>query len=95
MRRLGPLEAVEAVQNPDAPWVVMFHGYGADAFDLASLADVIPAKKPLNYLFPQGPLEVPIGPGWTGRAWWPINMTPFFAPYLVTASISKSGVAWV
>lgn len=74
MRKLGPLEAVDAVQDPEAPWIVMFHGYGADAFDLASLADVIPVKKPVNYLFPQGPLEVPIGPGWTGRAWWPVNM---------------------
>ena len=29
---------------------------------------------PLNFIFPQGILEVPIGPGWTGRAWWPINV---------------------
>lgn len=52
----------------------LFHGYGADAYDLQSLADVIVPQKPTHWFFPQGVLEVPIGPGWTGRAWWPINM---------------------
>lgn len=74
MRKLGPIQALDSGQDPDAPWVILFHGYGADAFDLHGLADLIPTTKPVNYLFPQGPLEVPIGPGWTGRAWWPIDM---------------------
>lgn len=74
MRKLGPLQCLDLVQNPDAPWVILFHGFGADANDLASLADVIPVSKTCNFLFPQGPLEVPIGPGWTGRAWWTIDM---------------------
>lgn len=52
----------------------MFHGYGADAGDLSSLAEAIPTTKPCNWLFPEGFLEVPIGWNWTGRAWWPVNM---------------------
>lgn len=74
MRKLGPVEALDIIQDPQGPWVILFHGYGADAGDLASLADVLPVKKPCNFLFPQGFLEVPIGPGWTGRAWWELDM---------------------
>ncbi|MFN7454851.1 MAG: alpha/beta hydrolase [Pseudobdellovibrionaceae bacterium] len=54
--------------------VILFHGYGADAYDLRSLAEVLETGKKTRYIFPMGPLEVPIGPGWTGRAWWPIDM---------------------
>lgn len=74
MRQAGPLQAIEVYQNPDAKWVILFHGYGADAQDLASLADALPLSKPCNFLFPNGFLSVPIGPGWTGRAWWTIRM---------------------
>lgn len=74
MRKVGPLQAVDQIQDPEAPWVILFHGYGADAFDLQSLADLIPTRTAWNYLFPQGVQEVPIGPGWTGRAWWNLNM---------------------
>jgi phospholipase/carboxylesterase len=73
-RTLGPLIAIEKRGHPDMPWVVLFHGYGADASDLAPLANVIPAPKGLNWLFPEGPLSVPIGPMYFGRAWFPIDM---------------------
>lgn len=54
--------------------VILFHGFGADAYDLKSLSEVLSTKNPSRWVFPQGILEVPIGPGWTGRAWWPIDM---------------------
>jgi phospholipase/carboxylesterase len=53
----------------------LFHGFGADAYDLQPLADVIEPRRPTHFIFPQGVLEVPIGPGWTGQAWWPIDVT--------------------
>lgn len=74
MRQAGPLQAIEVFKNPDSKWVILFHGYGADAADLASLSDAIPLAKDCNWLFPNGHLSVPIGPGWTGRAWWNIRM---------------------
>jgi phospholipase/carboxylesterase len=74
MRKAGPLEAVEVYNHPDAKWIILFHGYGADASDLASLVDSFVFKKPCNWLFPNGHLSVPIGPSWTGRAWWTIRM---------------------
>jgi phospholipase/carboxylesterase len=74
MRKLGSLQCLDLVQDEQAPWVIMFHGYGADASDLSTLGDMIPTKTRFNYLFPNAFLEVPIGPGWTGRAWWNIDM---------------------
>ena len=79
MRRLANINCIEVTHedlgfapttNPDL--VILFHGYGADAYDLQTLSDVLRPKKPTDFLFPQGVLEVPIGPGWTGRAWWNI-----------------------
>lgn len=74
MRKLGSLGVLDSFQDANAPWALIFHGYGADAYDLFQLNEVIPVSKPLNWIFPQGPMEVPIGPGWTGRAWWNINV---------------------
>lgn len=75
MRQAGPLQAIEVFNDPDAKWVILLHGYGADAADLAGLVDYFNLKKPCNWFFPNGIYSVPIGPGWTGRAWWPLRMT--------------------
>lgn len=75
MRQAGPLQAIEVFNNPDGKWVLLFHGFGADASDLASLAEEFNFEKPCNWLFPNGPLSVPIAPGFSGRAWWSIKMS--------------------
>ncbi|XGC80270.1 alpha/beta hydrolase [Bdellovibrio bacteriovorus] len=74
MRQLGKIHCQEINKDDNAPWVIFFHGFGADANDLFSLAEMIPQKKTFNWLFPNGILEVPIGPAWMGRAWWTIDM---------------------
>jgi phospholipase/carboxylesterase len=75
MRQLGSIKCIEVPSHKDnAHLLILFHGYGADAYDLQTLSDVIETPWPTDWLFPQGPMEVPIGPGWTGRAWWNINM---------------------
>ena len=69
------MKILEVLPNTQAQQtMILFHGYGADAYDLRSLSEVIVPNKPTQFLFPQGILEVPIGPGWTGRAWWNIDM---------------------
>lgn len=73
LKKLGPLEVLDFGPE-NAPTVVMFHGFGADAYDLSSLRTEIRTAKPLRWIFPQGPLTVPIGPGYTGRAWFNIDM---------------------
>lgn len=74
LNQRGPLKTHEVMGDDSKPVVILFHGYGADAFDLAPLAEVTPGLQDWTWIFPQGPTEVPIGPGWTGRAWWPINL---------------------
>jgi phospholipase/carboxylesterase len=74
MRQLGKIHCQEINNDDNAPWIVLFHGFGADCNDLLSLGEMIPTNKTYNWLFPNGFLEVPIGPAWMGRAWWPIDM---------------------
>ncbi len=61
-------------QQSEVLHFILFHGYGADAYDLRSLSEVISPTVAMQFIFPQGVLEVPIGPGWTGRAWWQIDI---------------------
>lgn len=75
MRKLAKVYCLDDYQDDNAPWVILLHGFGADASDLDSLKDHVPTTKKLNWLFPQGIMEVPIGPGWTGKAWWQIAMS--------------------
>ena len=80
-----PIKALEAHTRPPqrskvstdttpSELVVLFHGYGADAYDLYPLHEVISWPQEAFWLFPQGPHQVPIGPGWMGRAWWPLRL---------------------
>ncbi len=57
--------------------VVLFHGYGADANDLATLSQVYKVKASVDWYFPQGFLEVPIGPMMSGRAWFELRVSDF------------------
>jgi phospholipase/carboxylesterase len=75
MDRLGQLESLAVPAKKDTDLcVVLLHGYGADASDLAPLANNLDPKQQAAWFFLQGPLEVPVGPMWTGRAWFPINV---------------------
>jgi phospholipase/carboxylesterase len=74
MKKFGSLQAIEKMTDPEAPWIVLLHGFGADATDLSSLSGVLQTPQKVNWLFPEGFLQVPIGAGFYGRAWWPINM---------------------
>jgi phospholipase/carboxylesterase len=74
-RKIGRLDALELKGDPEAPTVVLFHGYGADMHDLASLANVIQAPKGTNWVFPNGHLSIPLGGHYEGRAWFPISVS--------------------
>lgn len=69
-RDLGPLSVIEFEAEPSAPTIVFFHGYGADAADLAPLAIELNLRRPARWIFPEGPLALPYG----GRAWFPIDV---------------------
>lgn len=74
MRKLAKVYCLDEYQDDNAPWVILLHGFGADASDLEPLKDHVPTGEKLNWLFPQGIIDVPIGPGWTGKAWWSLEL---------------------
>ncbi len=74
LKKIGPLDVVEVKGSPQGPCIVLFHGYGADCYDLTPLSQVVKAPKGSNWYFPNGPIAVPIGPGSMGRAWFHIDI---------------------
>ena len=75
--RFKKLEYLCATQDGSKACVVLFHGYGADANDLASLHRVFQFKEPVDWFFPQGVYEVPISPMMSGRAWFHLRVSDF------------------
>jgi phospholipase/carboxylesterase len=73
-KRFGQLEALHLEVSEDGPTAVIFHGFGADMNDLASLARAVQAPKGTNWVFPNGHLTVPLGGHYEGRAWFPISI---------------------
>lgn len=72
--RIGQLDCIKREGENEGHAVVLLHGFGADMGDLAPLADVMDPEGNWTFYFPNAPLEVPIGPGWTGRGWFPISL---------------------
>ena len=54
------------------PTVLALHGWGANAMDLLGLAPYLAGGRFL-VLCPQGPVEVPLGPGVAGYGWFPLT----------------------
>jgi phospholipase/carboxylesterase len=77
MKKIGPLETIEIPGKIGGPCIVMMHGYGADARDLVPLANVISAPSGTTWLFPNGPLKVPLSPHMFGQAWFPIDLAAY------------------
>ena len=73
-KRIGDIDCLVVEGQPEAPCVVLFHGYGADAQDLYPFSMELGLAKNINWVFPNGIIEVPLGPQWTGRAWFSIDV---------------------
>jgi phospholipase/carboxylesterase len=74
-RKIGGLDSIEIQSQPGGPTVVLFHGYGADMHDLATLAEVVQAPRGTNWYFPNGPISIPLGGHYEGRAWFQISIS--------------------
>jgi phospholipase/carboxylesterase len=72
--RIGKLKVLKSGGAEDDLAVVLLHGFGADASDLFPLHEVLDPEGRWTWYFPEAPLEVPIGPGFMGRAWFPISL---------------------
>jgi phospholipase/carboxylesterase len=71
------VDLIHTIYEPSGPGphptILTLHGRGANALDLLGLAPYLCNGKFLM-IFPQGPLETPIGPGAFGYAWYPMSM---------------------
>ena len=70
--RLQALHIPASSKNSDRA-VIMLHGYGANAFDLAPLQSLPGPLSQDHWYLVQAPLPLPMGP-YEGRAWFPIDM---------------------
>lgn len=71
---IGGLKTYVVHGDEKAPAVVLLHGFGSTADDLIPLANVYKENPQINWFFPEGPLEIPITPEYTGRGWFPIDI---------------------
>jgi phospholipase/carboxylesterase len=77
--RAGSLEILEKRCNDiHSPYIILLHGYGASAQDLAPLSDEIKFHLKVSWLFPNAPLQIPFTPFFSGRAWFPIDMEELY-----------------
>lgn len=67
-------ECVHIQGKSSSKAVILFHGYGADMNDLAPLHQYLDPSGEWNWYFPNGPIRIPFGVQWEGRAWFPIDM---------------------
>jgi len=70
--QFGNFEAVEIPGQPGGQTVLMLHGYGADAMDLAPLGQMLRSTPGTRWIFLDGPFQIPLGLGQMGRAWFEI-----------------------
>ena len=73
-QKIGRLECLKRDGDNERDVIVLLHGFGADASDLFPLADVLDPDGAVTFVCPRAPFEVPIGPGYTGRGWFPISV---------------------
>lgn len=74
-RYVDGVKVVEIPGRADGPVFFCMHGYGANAYDLAGLAQHLRFPEGTRYLFPDGILRIDMGygAGYEGRAWFPID----------------------
>jgi phospholipase/carboxylesterase len=63
------LEYLVVKTDPAAPTLIILHGFGADEYDLISVAKAFP---PLNIISLRAPIELP----WGGYGWYQLEQTP-------------------
>lgn len=93
LRRYGDLQVLEIKRREGAPTIVIFHGYGADCYDLASLARALGVHGDVNWLFPNGLISVPLGGHYEGRGWFPISISALERAAQAAAGAEPSAAA--
>ncbi len=71
---LADLECVTLRPEGAKKAVILLHGYGANMHDLFSLHEFLDPKGEWAWFLPNGPLRIPMGNFYEGRAWFNINI---------------------
>lgn len=69
---LNVLEVPNKTRN--APYIILFHGYGANAYDLLPFSQLLDPSHQATWLFPEGHLEIYFDPSYSGHAWFPVDI---------------------
>ena len=75
-KKILDIELIFIPGDDEGDHIFLFHGYGANEFDLASLSEYIfPRDKPTpNYYFPAGTIPIDYDMGYPGKAWFPMDV---------------------
>ena len=73
-KNIAGVQCIVKKGKPGGPAVCLFHGYGADANDLAPLSNYINLPSNVTWYFPQGPINLIVGSGMSGYAWFDIDV---------------------
>lgn len=87
-RDVGGLSTIQFDGPQGAATIVLFHGYGADAADLAPLAFELDLPTPARWAFPDAPLPLE---GGVGRAWFSIDVSAIERAQRTGQSVDLSG----
>jgi phospholipase/carboxylesterase len=67
-------EVLEVPGEAGGIFILLFHGYGANAYDLLPLSQIYQESPKPTWFFPNGPMEIPISLDYVGRAWFQIDI---------------------
>ena len=77
-----------AVQRKNVPrTALLLHGFGASMDDLSGTISFMDPKEEWNWIVPNGLIDVPLGPNYMGKAWFPIR-----ASDIEKAALTGSGM---
>ncbi len=69
LQKIANLETLLVAGEKNAPTIILFHGYGANAHDLFGLHQAFQLPRALNWVFPNAPIDL----GMQSRAWFHID----------------------
>ena len=72
--RLCDFDILQNKHENNQKAVLVLHGFGASASDLAPIGQAFEDFKAYDWYFVDAPLEVPLGMGMVGKAWYPLDM---------------------
>lgn len=76
MQTITSLKCLRIENSPRAPWIVLLHGYGANAYDLKLLRHPLDPEKKFNWLFPNAPHQIHSLAS-EGYSWYPLDIEEF------------------